>query len=198
VDEAKVSGLVKLAEVLSFRLSIMLTPAVQELGDRCVQKAGRPILCKDDLCFHGMKLHSLFHSLLGHLVTSFKCNNWAKRTANGRMLGYWPGSAVHQRATLAHPRFEDFDYASNDADDLDCLAWMGNGMIQAQEMNLPTTGYLNSLDVPPVPVSDELQQEKLKLSKSIKEEVEQSRDIHKRNIDGIVVSVSEQVMVESS
>lgn len=46
------------------------------------------------------------------LFRFIKCNGWAKRTSNGRMLGYWPGSAVHQRATLANPRFEDFEYVS--------------------------------------------------------------------------------------
>ncbi|KAJ5116039.1 FAD-binding monooxygenase moxY [Penicillium angulare] len=81
---------------------------------------------------------------------AFTCNNWAKRTSNGRMLGYWPGSAVHQRATLAHPRFEDFDYESNDTDEIDSLAWMGNGMIMAQELNISTTGYLDTVDKPPV------------------------------------------------
>ncbi|KAF4811490.1 FAD-binding monooxygenase moxY [Colletotrichum siamense] len=81
---------------------------------------------------------------------AFTCNNWAKRTSNGRMLGYWPGSAVHQRATLMHPRFEDFEYVSNDEDESDSLAWMGNGMIMAQEMNTSTTGYLDLVDKPPV------------------------------------------------
>ncbi|KAL3295207.1 flavin-binding monooxygenase [Colletotrichum asianum] len=81
---------------------------------------------------------------------AFTCNNWAKRTSNGRMLGYWPGSAVHQRATLMHPRFEDFEYVSNDENEGDSLAWMGNGMIMAQEMNTSTTGYLDLVDKPPV------------------------------------------------
>lgn len=71
------------------------------------------------------------------------------------MLGYWPGSAVHQRATLAHPRFEDFEYASNDAEELDSLAWMGNGMIMAQELGTSTTGYLDAVDKPPVYVEPE-------------------------------------------
>ncbi|CAK7221647.1 hypothetical protein SEUCBS140593_004636 [Sporothrix eucalyptigena] len=81
---------------------------------------------------------------------AFTCNNWAKRTANGRMLGYWPGSAVHQRATLAHVRFEDFDYRSFEDDEENCLSWMGNGRILAAELDIPTTGYLDTVDVPPV------------------------------------------------
>ena len=68
------------------------------------------------------------------------------------MLGYWPGSAVHQRATLAHPRFEDFDYASFDGEnELDILSWMGNGMIEAQLLETGTTGYLDTVDIPPIP-----------------------------------------------
>ncbi|CAI7653527.1 unnamed protein product [Penicillium glandicola] len=81
---------------------------------------------------------------------AFTCNNWAKRTANGRMLGYWPGSAVHQRATLANPRFEDFEYSSFDGEE-DCLLWMGNGMITATMENTSTTRYLDTVDTPPAP-----------------------------------------------
>ncbi|VUC29945.1 unnamed protein product [Clonostachys rosea] len=82
---------------------------------------------------------------------AFTCNNWAKRTANGRMVGYWPGSAVHQRATLENPRFEDFDYSSFEDEELDMLMWMGNGMISAQVDKTSTTGYLDTVDIPPVP-----------------------------------------------
>lgn len=67
------------------------------------------------------------------------------------MLGYWPGSAVHQRATLAHPRFEDFEYTSFDPDEEDCLGWMGNGMVLASMNKTSTTGYLDNVDIPPVP-----------------------------------------------
>ena len=68
------------------------------------------------------------------------------------MLGYWPGSAVHQRATLAEPRFEDFEYSYFDSDE-DCLAWMGNGMTTATMENVSSTGYLDTVDIPPVPAS---------------------------------------------
>lgn len=95
---------------------------------------------------------SSYSSNLIHVTDSQQCNNWAKRTANGRMLGYWPGSAVHQRATLENPRFEDFDYCSFDSnDELDILSWMGNGMIEAQMNKTSTTGYLDTVDVPPLP-----------------------------------------------
>jgi hypothetical protein len=70
------------------------------------------------------------------------------------MIGYWPGSAVHQRATLENPRFEDFEYGSfDDGSDLDILSWMGNGMIEAQVHKTSTTGYLDTVDIPPVPRS---------------------------------------------
>ncbi|KAF2803258.1 FAD/NAD(P)-binding domain-containing protein [Mytilinidion resinicola] len=86
---------------------------------------------------------------------AFMCGQWAKRTPNGRVLGYWPGGAVHQRATLETPRFEDFEYGSFDEDEEDCLAWMGNGMIVAQEKDTSTTGYLDTVDVPPLPRREE-------------------------------------------
>ncbi|XXH00789.1 hypothetical protein Hte_007140 [Hypoxylon texense] len=83
---------------------------------------------------------------------AFTCNNWAKRTASGRMLGYWPGSMVHQRATLLEPRFEDFEYSSfDDNDEEDFLTWMGNGMIMDQVEGRLGTGYLDTVDIPPVP-----------------------------------------------
>lgn len=67
------------------------------------------------------------------------------------MLGYWPGAAVHQRATLENVRFEDFEYSSFEENSEDCLAWMGNGRIQAAENDTSTTGYLDEVDIPPVP-----------------------------------------------
>jgi hypothetical protein len=75
------------------------------------------------------------------------------------MLGYWPESAVHQRATLANPRFQDFEYVSfyggNSGDRSEgedaLLAWMSNGMILATERDESTTGYLDIVDIPPLP-----------------------------------------------
>lgn len=67
------------------------------------------------------------------------------------MLGYWPGSAVHQRAALEHVRFEDFEYKSFEDDEEDCLSWFGNGRIVAAELDASTTGYLDTVDVPPCP-----------------------------------------------
>lgn len=69
------------------------------------------------------------------------------------MIGYWPGSAVHQRETLREPRFEDFEYSSFDEDEEESLAWMGNGMILAQMEGRSTTTYLDTVIIPPFPVS---------------------------------------------
>src|SRR5262245_8147742 len=88
--------------------------------------------------------------LLLILPSRTHCNSWAKRTRNGRMVGYWPGSAVHQRAALANPRFEDFDYASFDHEE-DILAWFGDGTVVAQNDNSPSTGYLDHPDILPIP-----------------------------------------------
>lgn len=86
---------------------------------------------------------------------AFTCSNWAKRTANGRMIGYWPGSSIHQRLTLENPRFEDFEYQSFESDgegDDNSLAWIGNGMAEAQMHKTSTTWYLDTVDIPPLPV----------------------------------------------
>jgi hypothetical protein len=89
---------------------------------------------------------------------AYTCSNWAKRTANGRMIGYWPGSSIHQRLTLENPRFEDFEYRSFDEDEAEednSLAWIGNGMVEAQILNTSTTWYLDQVDIPPIPASME-------------------------------------------
>lgn len=68
------------------------------------------------------------------------------------MLGYWPGSAVHQRAVLSEPRFEDFDYSTfDDTDDEDFLTWMGIGMVSVQVEGRRSTGYLDTVGIPPIP-----------------------------------------------
>ena len=127
-----------------------------------------------------------------HADTGLQCNNWAKRTANGRMLGYWPGSAVHQRATLAHPRFEDFDYCSHDVDEIDSLAWMGNGTIMAQELNTSSTGYLDTVDKPPIPAPTPEEQE----VKTNDPEGSRGHVLDKGKLENIVISV-QSGMVEA-
>lgn len=120
------------------------------------------------------------------LISNNQCNNWAKRTSNGRMLGYWPGSAVHQRATLMHPRYEDFEYVPNDEDESDSLAWMGNGMIMAQEMDTSTTGYLDLVDKPPV-----IGKPAVSLPRNDHE------DVRGRGLDKFIEPVKVQIRVEN-
>lgn len=71
-------------------------------------------------------------------------NNWAKRHPDDRIIGFWPGSAIHLRKALEHPGWEDFEYESMDQDS---LAWMG-GLVLAQLSTNSATGYLDLVDLP--------------------------------------------------
>lgn len=85
-----------------------------------------------------------------------------------------------------HPRFEDFEYVSNDEDESDSLAWMGNGMIMAQEMNTSTTGYLDLVDKPPV-----IGKPAVSLPRNDHE------DVRGRGLDNFVEPVKVQIRVEN-
>ncbi|KAH8883205.1 flavin-binding monooxygenase [Thozetella sp. PMI_491] len=132
--------------------TIHMSECVCEYMIKCIQKIQREnirsMVAKDVSIRAFMKQVDRYFA---KSTFAFTCNNWAKRTANGRMLGYWPGSAVHQRATLAAPRFEDFEYTSFTEGEEDMLEWMGNGMIMASMEDTSTTGYLDNVQVPPPP-----------------------------------------------
>ena len=49
-------------------------------------------------------------------------------------------------------RFEDFEYEYMEELGGNILSWLGNGLTVAQERDDFTTGYLDTVDLPPIPV----------------------------------------------
>ncbi|KAL6229532.1 hypothetical protein BDW75DRAFT_249591 [Aspergillus navahoensis] len=73
-----------------------------------------------------------------------ECPSWFKRgKPQGRQVTSWPGSGVHARQALLHPRWEDFEYEYLDSVQQIPLGWMGNGMTLAQVEGRKTTEYLD-------------------------------------------------------
>jgi hypothetical protein len=79
------------------------------------------------------------------------CTSWYK--VNGKITGLWPGSSLHAKATLEHPRWEDFEYQSQPGHDP--LEWLGNGWTIADQERGDLSYYLDEVDYPPIP-SDEV------------------------------------------
>uniref|UniRef100_A0A8H7KFR0 FAD/NAD(P)-binding domain-containing protein n=1 Tax=Bionectria ochroleuca TaxID=29856 RepID=A0A8H7KFR0_BIOOC len=126
--------------------TIQMSECVAEYVIKCIQKLQREnlktIVAKQSAV-------DAFRKQAGRYFTkttfTYTCNNWAKRHPDGRIIGFWPGSAIHLRKALEHPRWEDFEYESMDEDS---LAWMGDGLVLAQLSVDSTTGYLDLVDVP--------------------------------------------------
>ena len=47
--------------------------------------------------------------------------------SDGAIVGLWPGTCLHAARTLAHPRWEDYDYTPLDKTS-NRLYWLGDGM----------------------------------------------------------------------
>lgn len=57
---------------------------------------------------------------------------------------------MHAQRALASPRFEDFVYVQELDTARNVFAWLGNGLTTAQENDEKTTGYLDTVDIPPI------------------------------------------------
>jgi cation diffusion facilitator CzcD-associated flavoprotein CzcO len=79
------------------------------------------------------------------------CTSWYKDARNKKVTGLWPGSSLHARATLEHPRWEDYEYRTR----ADPLEWLGNGWTVADQQRGDLSHYLDHVDHPPIP-SDEV------------------------------------------
>ncbi|RKL12922.1 hypothetical protein BFJ70_g16055 [Fusarium oxysporum] len=65
------------------------------------------------------------------------CTSWYKKKGSkgDRIVGIWPGSALHAMETLRSPRWEDFNYVyrqDKDGVESNRLAWLGDGWSAAQ------------------------------------------------------------------
>ncbi|KAI2778578.1 FAD/NAD(P)-binding domain-containing protein [Daldinia loculata] len=57
------------------------------------------------------------------------CHSWYKSEGGlgERIVGLWPGSALHALEALRAPRWEDYDWESIDGNGSNKLRWLGNG-----------------------------------------------------------------------
>ncbi|KAJ7622059.1 FAD/NAD-P-binding domain-containing protein [Roridomyces roridus] len=78
------------------------------------------------------------------------CHSWYK-TPEGRIIGLYPGSALHSLKALANPRWEDYDYERIDKTH-NRLYWLGDGQTENERTQTGDLAwYLNNVDVPPIP-----------------------------------------------
>ncbi|VDB82949.1 unnamed protein product [Peniophora sp. CBMAI 1063] len=82
-----------------------------------------------------------------------KCTSWYRSPVDGAVTGIWPGTCLHLLRTLAHPRWEDFDYKPVHEDQTEnTFYWLGDGLTHAEKtMTGDRAWYLNDVDIPPVP-----------------------------------------------
>ncbi|KUJ13710.1 putative monooxygenase [Mollisia scopiformis] len=82
------------------------------------------------------------------------CTSWYKAgETNHKVVGLWPGSSLHARKTLEHPRWEDFQYGYENDDEKGedgKLSWLGDGWTVADREAGDTSWYLDEIDYPPV------------------------------------------------
>ncbi|KAJ5772708.1 hypothetical protein N7520_003237 [Penicillium odoratum] len=77
------------------------------------------------------------------------CKSWMKRgKENGRVITLWPGSAIHAVVALENPRWEDFNYNYLPETEDNHYSYLGKGLTIAQEANLVTTEYLDTVSKP--------------------------------------------------
>lgn len=79
------------------------------------------------------------------------CKSWMKRgKEDGRVITIWPGSCIHAVEAFENPRYEDFNYEYLPEIENNLFGWLGKGLTLAQEHEKVTTGYLDTVDKPPV------------------------------------------------
>ncbi|KAI0701861.1 FAD/NAD-P-binding domain-containing protein [Cytidiella melzeri] len=83
-------------------------------------------------------------------VYTDKCNSWYSAD-DGTVVGLWPGSNLHAINSLAHPRWEDYEYERLD-NTTNRLFWLGDGQtVNENTMKGDLAWYLEKPDVPPIP-----------------------------------------------
>ncbi|KAI1613103.1 hypothetical protein EDD36DRAFT_488132 [Exophiala viscosa] len=118
---------------------------------QCVQKLQREYVASMEVSETAQKAFSEHvDRYFAKTIFTYKCKSWFKRNnEDGRIVGLWPGSSVHAQEALKSPRFEDFLFVQRPETQQNILTWLGNGMTTAQENDEKTTGYLDTVDVPP-------------------------------------------------
>jgi hypothetical protein len=79
-----------------------------------------------------------------------ECNSWYRSEGGkgDRIVGLWPGSALHCLETLRAPRWEDFEYESKEENG---LKWLGNGWSSVEMGNAGDRAWYLEPDMMSVP-----------------------------------------------
>jgi hypothetical protein len=78
------------------------------------------------------------------------CTSWYKAgKVDHKVVGLWPGSSLHTKKTLDHPRWEDFTYSRFPGQDM--FEWLGDGWAVADKTKGDVSFYLDKVDYPPPP-----------------------------------------------
>lgn len=94
---------------------------------------------------------------MSHVVYSQGCKAWFKRnTVGGRIAYLWPGSAMSAIQVFENPRWEDFDYEYGPDTSINMWGWLGNGVTVNLRDGKSTSGYLRTVDIPPLPAKRNL------------------------------------------
>jgi hypothetical protein len=76
------------------------------------------------------------------------CTSWYK--VNGYITGLWPGSSLHAMKALQNPRWEDYEYTNQNAND--SFYWIGEGWT-AEDVSRGDLGYyIDHVDIPAAPI----------------------------------------------
>ncbi|RDL41770.1 Uncharacterized protein BP5553_01749 [Venustampulla echinocandica] len=78
-------------------------------------------------------------------VFTMNCRSWYKGgTEDGRVSALWPGSSLHAMETLAHPRWEDYEYIHRNGNP---FGWFGNGWTENEINQNINVDYLNEENI---------------------------------------------------
>jgi len=80
------------------------------------------------------------------------CRSWYKAGKEGKeakVVGLWPGSSLHAKKTLDHPRWEDYNWERWEGEDM--FEWLGDGWTVADKTKGDVSYYLDEVDFPEVP-----------------------------------------------
>uniref|UniRef100_A0A8H7K9T6 FAD/NAD(P)-binding domain-containing protein n=1 Tax=Bionectria ochroleuca TaxID=29856 RepID=A0A8H7K9T6_BIOOC len=113
-----------------------LTTMIEKTGDyivKCIRKLQKEnISSMEPKAARVKDFSKIIEKYFDKTVYLDECNSWyKKKTSKGdRIIGIWPGSALHAMETLRSPRWEDFDYTFEEDTDEESgnrLAWLGDG-----------------------------------------------------------------------
>ncbi|KAI1477577.1 FAD/NAD(P)-binding domain-containing protein [Daldinia eschscholtzii] len=110
-----------------------LTVILENQGDYIIKSIRK--LQKEDYASMNIKPERIrdwdeyCHEYFKRTVYTDTCHSWYKSEGGlgERIVGLWPGSALHALEALRAPRWEDYDWESIEGNGPNKLRWLGNG-----------------------------------------------------------------------